>query len=171
VNFDDLDYGRDLPIDLNALDLEWLKQPVLFMKYSEACVEAEKVAKKAEEDVKITRSELIKKISRKAAKEGSKTPTGQAIEAAYRTDPEYIEAKEAFIEAEAEAALLKSAVFAFQQRKSALENFVILHGQQYFAGPKVPRIIDQEAVKEVRRELTPMKERMNKKGKRSRRTR
>ena len=36
---------------------------------------------------------------------------------------------------------------AFEQRKDALENLVRLHGQQYFAGPKIPRDLPSEMEK------------------------
>ena len=43
---------------------------------------------------------------------------------------------------------LEYAELAFQEiawtRKKSLENLVILHGQQYFAGPKMPRNISEE---------------------------
>jgi hypothetical protein len=31
-----------------------------------------------------------------------------------------------------------------EQRKDALENMVRLHGQQYFAGPRIPRNLTEE---------------------------
>ena len=33
---------------------------------------------------------------------------------------------------------------AIDQKKSALENLVKLHGQMYFAGPSIPRDLDKE---------------------------
>ena len=40
--------------------------------------------------------------------------------------------------------MAQGAVYAFEQRKTSLENLVRLHGQQYFAGPKMPRDLRKE---------------------------
>jgi len=37
------------------------------------------------------------------------------------------------------------------QRKDALENLVRLHGQQYFAGPKMPRDVQWERQQKIER--------------------
>ena len=43
-----------------------------------------------------------------------------------------------------ESDMAKGAVRALESKKDALENLVKLHGQQYFAGPKMPRDISWE---------------------------
>jgi 5'-deoxynucleotidase YfbR-like HD superfamily hydrolase len=60
---------------------------------------------------------------------------------------EYKEAYHEFLEIQHEYNIAKAAVRAFAQRKDALENLVRLHGQQYFAGPRVPRNISEEREK------------------------
>ena len=44
----ELNPEQDLKIDAEALDLEWLGQPNLFYRYSEALAKARKEAEKAE---------------------------------------------------------------------------------------------------------------------------
>lgn len=147
----EFDYEEDLAIDSQALDVEWLKQPQLLMKYSIASAQAEKKAKQAHERVKLVRSELIKKATRNPKKyldEGVK-PTAPNIEAFYREHPDHINAKDELIEAEYQAAIIRSAVFAFNQRRVALEELVRLHGMQYFAGPKEPRDLSKEWKKHI----------------------
>lgn len=133
-------YEEELIIDINALDEEWLHQPQLFMKYAELAAEAEAEAKKAHEKIKIIRSQLIKLAQSDPEKHisGGKA-TDKNVEAFYRDHEDHKKAKEEFIEAEYRRDLFTSAKSAFYQRKSSLENLVILHGQQYFAGPSVPR--------------------------------
>ena len=53
--------------------------------------------------------------------------------------------------AQYELEVMGAAVRALDQKKSALENLVRLQGQNYFAGPSVPRTIGAEWVKEVER--------------------
>jgi predicted ATP-dependent endonuclease of OLD family len=56
----------------------------------------------------------------------------------------YKEAFAEYLEAKFEADVAQGAVRAFDARKDALENLVRLNGQQYFAGPKMPRNLTQE---------------------------
>jgi len=102
----EFDYEEDLAIDSQALDVEWLEQPQLLMRYSIA--------------------------------------SAPNIEAFYREHQDHIDAKDELIESEYQAAVIRSAVFAFNQRKVALEELVRLHGMQYFAGPKAPRDLNKE---------------------------
>ena len=55
----------------------------------------------------------------------------------------YKKANEEFLNAKYEVDVAQAAVVAMSQRKDALENLVRLHGQQYFAGPKVPHDISE----------------------------
>ena len=48
------------------------------------------------------------------------------------------------IDARYEFNTAKGAVRAVDQRKESLENLVRLHGQHYFAGPKIPRDLSSE---------------------------
>jgi len=137
-------YERELTIDTEALDVEWLEQPKLFMKYSRKKAKALLRAKRTHEKLKTIRSELIMQAHSGGKKLIGCTPTGPTVDAWVRAHPDYIEAKEEQITAEFEADILDAAVFAFHQRKAALENLVILHGQQYFAGPRVPRNLTEE---------------------------
>jgi hypothetical protein len=60
------------------------------------------------------------------------------------TQDKYKEATEEFLQAKYEAKIASGASRAVDHRKSALENLVKLHGQQYFAGPMVPRDLTHE---------------------------
>ena len=146
------DYAEDLRINEAQLDVEWLEQPIKFMEYSRLSAEADAAVRKAEEKIKTIRSELSLAVSGNGQELiGKAKPTAGDVEAYYRTNAEYIAAKEEHAALMFEAEMLKNAVFAFHQRKSALENLTRLHGQNYFAGPSVPRELG-EAYKEHVRE-------------------
>ena len=148
-----MDYKQDLKINPDQLDVEWLEQPLLFHKYSAKSAEANQFVRKCEERVKMTRSQLILEASQGGEEvigTGIK-PTAANIEAYFRGHSDHIKAKQVLHEAEHEAEMLNSAVFAFHQRKSALENLTKLHGQNYFAGPTIPRDLSEE-YKENQRE-------------------
>ena len=127
---EEFDYEHDLEIDQFNLDREWVQQPNLFMKYSQAAAEADAEVKQLHEKLKVLRSELILESRTEG---GAKNANEQ--EAYYRTKPAFKKLKQKLIESEHEAQILQSTVFAFQQRKQALENLVKLHGQQYFSDP------------------------------------
>ena len=170
---EDLNYEEDLRIDPDNLDVEWLEQPSVFMKYSELSAQAEKEARKAEEKVKIIRSELVLLIYSDPEKylgEDVK-PTAQLIEAAYRKDRDHRAAKKAFVLAQHRADVLRQAVSAFHQRRVALENLVRLQAQGYFAGPSEPRDLPIEFEKNAKHRRAVDRIKQGTQRKRSRRTR
>lgn len=137
----ELDYKEDLLIDINALDEEWLDQPNLFMRYAEASAQAEKELRRMHEKVKTIRSELVFKAFSEGTvkiKDKEAKVVGSVAEAYYRINPDYRKAKQELIRCEHTTEVLRGAVSAFHQRRAALERLVMLHGQQYFAGPNVP---------------------------------
>jgi hypothetical protein len=142
-----MDYERDTYIDETALDIEWLEQPELARKYGEHWAECVRNLTLAEEKVKLVRAELIKQAHEDADEifgQGVK-PTGQMVEAYYRTHKRHKKAKDEWVQAQYEANNAEIAKFEISRtRKSALENLVVLHGQSYFAGPKVPRNLQKK---------------------------
>ena len=150
-------YQKDKLIDPSALDVEWLGQAALAIKYGKNWAECTKRVTEAEEQVKITRAELIKEANEEpdtCLGEGVK-PTGPNVEAYYRTHADHIAAKNEWIEAQYElnmASVAKSEIG--YTRKLALENLVKLHGQNYFAGPSVPRdlILEWDSAQAIQQE-------------------
>ena len=141
-----MDYIKDSEIDPNALEIEWLNQTSLGMRYAKQAAEAKRKAALAEERVKVTRADLIRKVADDpVGTTGKEKPTAQDIEAWYRSHPDHKQAKEDWIEADYQSNYATMAQMEISlSRKAALENLVRLHGQQYFAGPKVPRDLSKE---------------------------
>jgi hypothetical protein len=138
----DFNYEEDLKIDPGYLDVEFLNHSELFMKYAKQASVAKRDASFAEEKLKTIRSQIIKRC-----KESGDKHTETTLEAAYRLDPEYIEAKDELIKANYAADLMGNAVFAIQSRKTALENLVRLYATSYNSGPEEPRDLPQAAKK------------------------
>lgn len=143
VEVSEFNYEEDLRIDPNYLDAEFLNHSMVFMKYAKESANANRTAKQTEENVKTIRSQIIKTL-----KESGEKHTETTLEAGYRLDPGYIQAKQEWIEATFYADLCNNAVFAMQSRKSALENLIRLHGQEYFSTPQEPRDLP-EALKRL----------------------
>lgn len=144
---DELDYERDLEIDPNALDIAALEQANLAMKYGKANAHYERVVKKADEKIKITRARLIRECNEDpegCLGKGNKA-TAVNVEAYYREHPDHIQAKEEWIEAVHASSLAKAAVDAVSfQRKKMIEILAQLIQIEYFSGPSVPRDLNQE---------------------------
>jgi len=142
----EIDYERDVKIDEQALDTEWLEQAPLARRYAKHLADCKNQVRQLEEKKKTIRSELINEVNKDPKMVlGKDKPNAADIEAYYRTHSDYKEVTEELNEAQYE---LDYAELAYQQiawtRKKTLENLVILHGQQYFAGPSTPRDISKE---------------------------
>ena len=156
VSSDENDYDVDLSIDLNYLHLECQKHSELAMKYSKLFAKAKRTASMMDEKVKTLRSQLVKEANENPDKNLGKgvKPTAPNVEAYYRDHTEYKEAKQNWIDAVYNMDLLEGTKFAFQARKSMLENEVKLHGQQYYSTPEV------NDLSEASKQFNEMKERL-----------
>lgn len=150
----ELNYKKDMYIDPDALDLEWLRQPELGRKYARNAASKRREARLAEERVKVIKSELIRKCNENPkSTTGKDKPNAIDIEAYYRTHPTHKDAKQEWIEAEFEADIAELAQKEISYgRKAALEGLVTLHAAQYFAGPKVPRDLNKEWEQKIKQD-------------------
>ncbi len=142
-----MNYEQDMHINETALDIEWLNQARTALKYGRNWAECKQRLTLTEENIKLVRSELIKEVNEDPVEylgEGVK-PIDRNVEAYYRNHLRHKAAKSEWIEAQFEANVAEIAYKEFSwARKAALENLVKLHGQQYFAGPSVPRDLTEE---------------------------
>ncbi len=145
-----VDYKKDIQIDDTALDLEWEDQPELAIKYGEYWSQCQEEFTKAEELVKLVRSELTLKVHKNPTKtlgEGMKV-TDKTVEAYYRTHKKHIKAKEKWVEAMSKmnnADIVKKEIS--YTRKAALQGLTDLYQANYFAGPSTPRNLKKERKK------------------------
>lgn len=135
----ELNYEKDVRIDPDALDTEWLEQAPLMMKYTQHEARCRRQLEQAKTEVSIVEAELDKEIRSNPDKFDLPKITETAIKSAIQTDKDFLEAQENLREAEYELNMASAAVRSIYGKKDALENLVRLFGQQYFAGPKVPR--------------------------------
>jgi len=139
-----MDYEKDIVIDESALDVEWLEQPRLFLRYCRKEHEARRDMDYAKERLDVVRAKLDKKMRADPDKYDITRISEGAITNTVLLQPSYEEASTKYIEAKYEYGMSIAAVRAFDQRKTALENLARLHGQQYFAGPRLPRDLSEE---------------------------
>jgi hypothetical protein len=143
-----MDYGLDIVIDEQALDVEWLNQPQRMGEYCRLTAEARRTMDLAAENLEFVKATIERAIradpDRYGVKPGVRGITEASIDAAVIIHDEYKIASRQLIDARYEHDVAVGAVRAFDQRKAALENLVRLHGQNYFAGPSVPRDLPAE---------------------------
>jgi hypothetical protein len=147
VDRDGLDYYEDLKFNPENLGEEWQKQPVLYSRYADLAADAELAYNKAVEHKKTVRSQIWMDAAQGGEDilgKGMK-PTEKNVEAYMRQSPKYRKAKEAELEAKHVMDVLKNAVFAFHQRKVALESTVQLVVSKIYASPSEPKELRQLA--------------------------
>jgi len=143
----ELNYAEELRIDPNLLDVECLRQPELFMEWAERATEAHADIERAKLRMDVKKATIDKEVREDPGKFGLSKVTEAAVQSAVLSSEEYREKNLDYIKAMSNAKLLDYAVRAFDQRKSMLNNLITLHGQQYFAGPKVPHDLPAEFLK------------------------
>jgi hypothetical protein len=136
-------YEDDIEIDETALDVEWIEQPRLMAKYCQMKASAQKDLDYAKEHLDVVRARVDKMIRDDPDAFGLAKVTEGTVSAAILMHDDYRKANDEYIGAKYDYNIAEGVVRAFDQRKSALENLVRLHGQSYFAGPSVPRNLSE----------------------------
>lgn len=139
-----MDYDKDIEIDDTALDLEWLDQASLMLKYTKHFAKTRKQLDEAKENLDVIKAELDKDIRNNPDDYGIDKITESVVQNTILLQPGYKLANKKVIDCKYEVDIAIAATRAFEQRKDALENLVRLHGQQYFAGPNTPRDLNWE---------------------------
>ncbi len=140
-----MNYERDMQIDESSLDVEWLEQPSLVMKYARNESETERLKDLAKENLDLVKAKLDRDIRVNPENFDLKDVkiTEPVVTNAVINHANFKDANKKYIDAVFEWNLAKNAMKAVIQRKDALENLVRLLGLNYFAGPKIPRDIAQ----------------------------
>jgi hypothetical protein len=152
-----MNYDQDITIDESALDVEWLSQPKLMMGYGIHAAEKRREMDIAKEQLDVCKAELDRSIRENPEEFGISKITETVVSNTILTQEKYKIAAEFYIKAKYETDMSLAAVRAIDQKKQALENLVKLHGQQYFAGPKVPRDLSQEWLDRQRQKRSDVK--------------
>jgi hypothetical protein len=139
-----MNYENDITIDDSALDIEWLEQPKLMLKYAQYAAQTSMERDILKERVDVVKAELDAEIRTNPEKFGLAKITEGAVFNTILVQKEYQQIMKDYLQSKYEADVAKGAVNAFEHRKNALENLVKLFGQQYFAGPKMPRNLSEE---------------------------
>ncbi|MCP4648728.1 MAG: hypothetical protein GY853_01430 [PVC group bacterium] len=130
---------KDFDIESEALDVEWLRQPRLRLKYGELSAETKKNARDLKQKVKQVSAEISKEVRERGGK-----VTDSLITMSIELDPRYQEAVSALSQAMYEDDIISGRLDAVTDKKVALENEVRMWIGNYFAGPTTPRDLKKE---------------------------
>jgi len=139
-----MNYEQDMTIDVDALDVEWAGQARLMMQYAKHAAKIRLEVERKKEELDIVRAGLDKDIRIDPERFSIFKLTESVVSSTIITQREYMEVNEEFLLLQYESNMAQGAVRALEGKKTALENLVKLHGQQYFAGPSVPRDLSKE---------------------------
>jgi hypothetical protein len=126
-------------IDESRLDQEWLRQPALFHKYARKLADAKADLAEADVALDVVRAELSNNIRNDPAKFGLSKITDKVVETAILAQKGYLQALRELNRHKHRVDVYQAAVSALDHRKRALENLVTLHGQDYFATPRLSK--------------------------------
>ena len=130
---------NDRTIDPSQLDIEAVQQAETYSKWAERAVIAAAHVETLEFEFSALQADLQIQARGQPVKAGCKAPTEESFKAWVAAHPKVREAQERIIEARKEESLLKAATASLHMKKQMLELLGQLHGQQYCAGPGVPR--------------------------------
>ena len=145
----ELNYERDVSIDPDALDVEWLRQPMNYMTYAQEAARLDAAMKRAKESMEVTYAQIDREVRRTA----DKKLTEAQVSAAILTDERYKDSQAQYNDATYEYNICIAAVKAMDHKRAALENLVKLYQGSYFAGPREPRNIADEYSKKGFRQI------------------
>ena len=133
------EFEKDLQIDPNQLDLAAVTQGEIFFKWAERAVEARAEMDKSKLQLEVLEATLSIQCRENPADFGLVKMTEGSIKAAVQIHAEYLAGYDKYLRTRKDCALIEKAVIAMEMRKRMIEVLITLHGQQYFAGPSVPR--------------------------------
>jgi len=130
---EEFDYHRESSINLDQLELEAQDQSDLYWKYGKEKVRLSKMVANTVEEIKVTRSLIIKEQLQGAADNNMKPPTAIQLEAAYRTDDRHRDLKQKLIDLEYEYNLLCEACSSIYQKRDMIQEERALLSMGYFS--------------------------------------
>ncbi len=158
-----LDYEKDVRIDPDALDVEWLNQSEIMLRYALHAADMRKAVDEAKERLEAGKAKIELSIRTDPEAYGLAKVTEAGIQSTILIQKEYSQLVVQYNEAKYENDIATGAVRAIDQKKTALENLVRLLGVSYFAGPQAPRNLHEEYLEKAERRKANSKVKVSKK--------
>lgn len=132
---EEYDFREDLKIDQNSLELEWAKNPLLFVKWAAKAIDVENQRDRLKDKLELMFAELDDKIRRDPeAYDLSETDriTERMVKSIIITREEYKDLKEAYQKAKYDASMLRVAVRSFRNREKSIDRLTKLYHDSYY---------------------------------------
>lgn len=146
-----------LQINPNRLDVELIRQPSLYHEHADRLADAKLELDEAESKLDVIKAEVTLDIYERPGVYDLEKATKDTVEATLTKNKRVMEARKGVFQARHAVEILTSVVKALDQKKRALEGLVSLHGQDYFAEPRISgdikRKVDDDAKRRHRRPL------------------
>jgi len=156
----ELNFEQDLSIDKYKLDQECVTHSALYYRYSELAAKAKNEVGLLQDNLKLVMGEVNISIRNKLTKDEIKV-TEALVNAEAEKSQAVIDARAELREAEVNLARLQAGVFAFEHRKSQLDNLVKLYCSGYFSTPsnsgKQKESANEQVAREARKNLNSKK--------------
>jgi len=133
------EFREDKEIDPSQLDVECVRLGERTYKWAQAAIEAEKVEEEAKFKMGLAEARLEIECRKNPENFGLTRVTDASVKAAVLSHPDVSAAFKKWLDAKRNHKLLQAAVRVMDTKKRMLQGLITLHGQQYFAGPSVPR--------------------------------
>jgi len=127
-----------LEIDPLRLDEEWLGQPKQRQVFGELLADAQLELDTAKANLSVAQAETDREIREDPESYGVAKVTENSVATAVTVHPAVKVAVKKMNEARHRVNVLQAAVDGLEHRKRALTQLVELHGQDYYATPKMP---------------------------------
>jgi hypothetical protein len=151
-----MSYKEDLEIDKYALDQEWLRQAILYAKYTEEAVLAEDERDRLKERLSLLETKKIADVRKNPKAYGlSEKPTESAIKEVAALDEEIINLNSQLLDAMKSAKITNIAITAFEHKKRALTKLTDLFMSNYWAQPRdgsIPSRMTEDGFREQARQ-------------------
>lgn len=136
-----------LDIDITRLDKEWLEHPKMAHKAIDSFRILNDKLRKGKARLTKVEAEASLRIRRNPEKYGLDKTTDSVIKAAVQVDKKFVETQARFLDLQNRTEKARVTVDFMDIRRKALEYLVRLHGQDYFASPRVTQY-DEDGIKE-----------------------
>ena len=132
-------FRKDKEIDPTQLDVECVRQASRTHYWAEAAIDASFEEEQAKFQYDLIGAKLDIAIRNDPEKFGMNKVTEAGVKAAIQLHPDLQASYNTWMAARKLTKRLNAAVKAMDDKKRMLQGLITLHGQQYFAGPDVPR--------------------------------
>jgi len=131
---------RELEVNVNELDKEWVRQPGLFFRYASMLADARQELEAAKGDFELAKAEADQEVRTNPQSYGISKVTEGAISAVVPTLEACRKARDRVSKAKHQVDVLEAMVGALEHKKKALERLVELFLAGYFSVPiSVPK--------------------------------